>query len=1261
MATTPVLISGLPSGFGFLGPKIDSYRQLYLGLAIPAHLSSTTNGWDDARSRARSLGGDLAVIDSGLEQSFISDNLLALSILPSRDSAYQPLRNYFIGLTDTDPTSTKRWTWANGSALTAGQSYSNWAQGQPDDSFGGQDKAVLWGVNTTSTGTFEPRSGASLFQWDDVGNANISRGDVSYALAEVPLRAWNGSLYQLIPCTSADDAKAQAISLGGSLASIDSQEEYDFLNSFLKADEGAWITTGTFAAILSSANPAPQASAVKLALVEVKPSDTGGPSTPTSSVYVKDVMWPQTRSYGWNDEIPVTLQLSAPLDLRYNGQLLSNLISNSTDKPYQLPVLTTFSFQLPGEALPTRTITQAINLSDNSTWPATSLTTHLYARDLAPNGTTTATNNVTVSLQSAKLDLNGTNPAVGDVWDFSAFSQASGTNLDLTIPARQRAGLGGFGVAAPPQVPAVRIVAIQPPVAGTYQWGESLNFVVSFDQAVYGETGGEPSLLLLDIGGQMVEAREVPATDGSPASNNPKQHLYRYTLTNADASDSDGISITGFKPGSLYGYNQGIYPPISNQLPGNASSIPYSGVRTALNRPALQQDLQLNGTAQWIQPSEGNSSRILRLTEAQAWQAGSAFLKNSVTLKADASFSTAFKFRMNSPGGISDDDGSGADGLVFTVQTNANNVGGSGAGIGYEAINRSVGIEFDTYNNGASDQNSGNHVGIDVNGSLTSIALAPIGKRLNDGDIWSAWVDYNGSTDQLDVRLSSTAERPAQPLLTATVDLPTVLGSSNAFVGFTSATGSAWGNHDILAWDFKASYAPVTLPPDSSLPRYSLNPANSTVREGENVVLTVQANQAPANTTVYWQATSLWPAGKPSRVGTNLAGSVALAAPTGSTGSTVQSATITLPTTSTTAIEGSETIVFALYADAEHRIPLQADTAITVADVALQTLPLVRSSTPAYYLDLGNVYGNFDQSQDPSKKEPVIEGKPLGQWFDQTAGAKLGPWLKDPLTAIGNGQWSSQPIAIPGYQGAATNPWPEGTENASMMLVDGGPYGVANLKADIGIDNMIFIWINGEYRYGAYSPVHYDPANLPLKNVDLGPLRPGPNTIQILRSDEFGWAGADWTIREDDVTGAPLDLDRDGAVNDLDTQLMMRAMLGTYPGDALSQGISRAESLAPGARAALHRRAYDALTMASGVSGASANEAAMDLDGNGTVRLFSDGLLLQRFQGGGLQRDTPPQQLNPLLGPNFRHNDPGILLDRIQFGLVPIMLEEHQL
>jgi hypothetical protein len=220
--------------------------------------------------------------------------------------------------------------------------------------------------------------------------------------------------------------------------------------------------------------------------------------------------------------------------------------------------------------------------------------------------------------------------------------------------------------------------------------------------------------------------------------------------------------------------------------------------------------LQLNGsTASISNPATGNA---LRLTDALS-QGGSAFSTNAISLASNVSFSTFFSFRISNPQGFVDTDGiQGADGIVFVVQTVANTAGGIGGGIGYQNLSNSVGIEYDTWNNGGIDGNDGNHIGIDLAGSVNSVARANIATPMNNGQDWFSWVDYDGVTDQLEVRLATTNARPVASTLSYTVNLATVLGSTNAFVGFTSGTGAAGGYHDILSWEFRDTYNPVTTP-----------------------------------------------------------------------------------------------------------------------------------------------------------------------------------------------------------------------------------------------------------------------------------------------------------------------------------------------------------------------------------------------------------------------------------------------------------------
>lgn len=239
----------------------------------------------------------------------------------------------------------------------------------------------------------------------------------------------------------------------------------------------------------------------------------------------------------------------------------------------------------------------------------------------------------------------------------------------------------------------------------------------------------------------------------------------------------------------------------------NLTGLQLNGSTRSIHNPNCTANGGVGSFCSTVTDFSGN--KVLRLTNDLS-QGGSAFSTSAISLAADASFSTSFRFR------FTDQQNSGADGIVFAVQTVSNTSGGIGGGIGYAGLNNSIGIEFDNWNNGGGDGHSDNHVGININGNVNSVALNILndeGFILDSGATFTAWVDYNGATDLLEVRLATSSLRPLLPLLTHSFaslgGLESVLGVTNAFVGFTSGTGSAGADHDILAWQFNDTFNPI--------------------------------------------------------------------------------------------------------------------------------------------------------------------------------------------------------------------------------------------------------------------------------------------------------------------------------------------------------------------------------------------------------------------------------------------------------------------
>lgn len=214
-------------------------------------------------------------------------------------------------------------------------------------------------------------------------------------------------------------------------------------------------------------------------------------------------------------------------------------------------------------------------------------------------------------------------------------------------------------------------------------------------------------------------------------------------------------------------------------------------------------NLNLNGDAT-------RSGNRLQLTDTVDYETGSVFLLQPLAIDADTSFSTNFTFQI---GGGAD----GADGLAFVLQNSGNGsnaLGLGGGAVGYAGIPQSLAIEFDTYDNGPADP-SDNHIDILRDGDVDNeLASGTPAFNLNDGTALTAWIDYDGDTNVLEVYLSDTDLKPATATVSSTVDIADVLGN-RAFMGFTAATGGLNNAHELLDWEVSSNSQLLPAPPTS--------------------------------------------------------------------------------------------------------------------------------------------------------------------------------------------------------------------------------------------------------------------------------------------------------------------------------------------------------------------------------------------------------------------------------------------------------------
>jgi len=219
--------------------------------------------------------------------------------------------------------------------------------------------------------------------------------------------------------------------------------------------------------------------------------------------------------------------------------------------------------------------------------------------------------------------------------------------------------------------------------------------------------------------------------------------------------------------------------------------------------------LTMNGSAAL------NGTR-LRLTTNVTNQAGSAWYSTPVSV---GSFTTDFTFQLASIG-----TSAYGNGITFVIQNSGTNaVGPSGGGLGYgpdnvtnaspssnTPIGKSVAVKFDIINNAGEGTNS---TGLYQNGASPTMPAVTLGGgvTLRSGDTFKAHITYDGTTltltltDQVNTSQTFTTSWP--------VNIPSVVGGTTAYVGFTGGTGSSVANQDIVTWTYSSSTPPPPPPP----------------------------------------------------------------------------------------------------------------------------------------------------------------------------------------------------------------------------------------------------------------------------------------------------------------------------------------------------------------------------------------------------------------------------------------------------------------
>lgn len=224
-------------------------------------------------------------------------------------------------------------------------------------------------------------------------------------------------------------------------------------------------------------------------------------------------------------------------------------------------------------------------------------------------------------------------------------------------------------------------------------------------------------------------------------------------------------------------------------------------------------------------------NNYLRLTSSANQLVGGAWYFQQIPVRNG--FSTEFKFKFSEGFNDNAEDNSqpGADGIAFVIQNSSPDaIGNYGGGIGYDQIKNSLAIEFDTYSNDAKQienyfDPNGNHIAVQSNGKNENSSkhkeMYTLGMNDTIPEIranntaYYVKIDYNILPKQLRVFMDKTGDYLEPVLVVNDLELDKLLDllyGEGAYVGFTSATGSARENHDIISWTLcpKASNGQLT-------------------------------------------------------------------------------------------------------------------------------------------------------------------------------------------------------------------------------------------------------------------------------------------------------------------------------------------------------------------------------------------------------------------------------------------------------------------
>jgi hypothetical protein len=141
--------------------------------------------------------------------------------------------------------------------------------------------------------------------------------------------------------------------------------------------------------------------------------------------------------------------------------------------------------------------------------------------------------------------------------------------------------------------------------------------------------------------------------------------------------------------------------------------------------------------------------------------------------------------------------------MTFTIQgDNIWALGDPGGGLGYQGIANSVAVKFDLYSNAGEGNDS---TGLYTGGAAPTVPAVDLSStRIQPAQRGHRWPrNWSMTGPHLTMTLTDTVTNGTVTEVFP-VNIPSIVGGSTAYVGFTGSTGSLTATQNVLSWTYSA-------------------------------------------------------------------------------------------------------------------------------------------------------------------------------------------------------------------------------------------------------------------------------------------------------------------------------------------------------------------------------------------------------------------------------------------------------------------------